>query len=89
MTDNYHTVSYKLLSAFRWLSMASKANKNNKLEWILKLDDDVLLNVEVLKKFIQQIQDNKSIYCHVYNASHPFRENSDQKWYVQFVYYTI
>ena len=80
MTDNYNTVGYKLLSAFRWLTMASKATRDNKLEWILKLDDDVLLNVVVVKKFIQQIQDNKSIYCKVYNASHPFRENSDKKW---------
>ena len=78
VTDNYHTVSYKLLSAFRWLSIASKSTKN--LEWILKLDDDVLLNVEAVKRFIQNIQDPKSIHCHIYNASLPFRRNSEEKW---------
>ena len=78
VTDDYHTVSYKLISAFRWLSIASKSAKN--LQWILKLDDDVLLNVEVVKKFIQNIQNTKSIYCSVYNASLPFRADSDKKW---------
>ena len=71
-------MSYKLLSAFRWLSIASKSTKN--LEWILKLDDDVLINVEFVKKFIQNIQDTKSIFCNIYNASFPFRKGSDQKW---------
>ena len=78
VTDDYHTVSYKLISAFRWLSIASKSAKN--LQWILKVDDDVLLNIEVVKKFIQDIQNTKSIYCSIYNASLPFRADSDQKW---------
>ena len=78
VADDYHTVSYKLISAFRWLSIASKSAKN--LQWILKQDDDVLLNVEVVKKFIQNIQNTKSIYCSVYKASLPFRADSDKKW---------
>ena len=71
-------MSHKLLSAFRWLSIASKSTKS--LEWILKLDDDVLLNVDAVKRFIQNIQDPKSIHCRIYNASLPFRENSKEKW---------
>ena len=58
--------------------MASKSTKN--LEWILKLDDDVLLNVDAVKKFIQSIQDPKAIHCRIYNASLPFRGNSEEKW---------
>lgn len=40
------------------------------------------MTFEAVKTFIQNIHDTKSIYCHVYNASLPFRRNSDQKWLV-------
>ena len=79
VTDNYQNVGYKLIAAFRWLSLASKGNNNNTLEWILKLDDDVLLNVKEVREFIQEIQDTKSIYCHVYKNAKPFR-NGETKW---------
>ena len=75
--DTYHTVALKLLSAFKWLREFSKSSE---LQWILKLDDDVLINFERLVKFVNQIRLNQnSIYCLVYERAAPFRGYS--KWY--------
>ena len=75
--DTYHTVGLKLLSAFKWLREFSKSSE---LQWILKLDDDVLINFERLVKFVNQIRLNQnSIYCLVYERAAPFR--GDSKWY--------
>ena len=64
--DNYKTVVFKLVSAFKWISDASKYNGNN-LKWILKMDDDVLLGIQELEKFIKNIprDDSNSIFCKV------------------------
>ena len=80
--DKYHTVVFKLGSAFKWISDASKFNGNN-LEWILKLDDDVLLDVNELKKFIDQIRQDRlnSIFCHVKSADPPMRNKDIDKQY--------
>ena len=76
--DSYHTVGFKLLSAFKWINEASKISKP---KWILKLDDDVLLNVEKLKNILQNFEAHKQniIYCNVYNVVEPFRD-PDSKW---------
>ena len=78
--DNYQTVVFKLVSAFKWISEASKSNGDN-LKWILKLDDDVLININELKIFIEQLQqkDLDSIYCHVYAYPDPAR-GQGEKW---------
>ena len=76
--DNYQMVVFKLVSAFKWIMDASKYN-GNKLKWILKLDDDVLLNVEKLKQFLETIHENDFIYCRVFPKEWqvPLRKN---KW---------
>ena len=63
--DTYHTVVYKLISAFKWIMDASKYN-GSKLKWILKLDDDVLLDINELKQFTENLQekDFSTIFCH-------------------------
>ena len=73
VNDNYHTVGLKLLSAFKWIKEAFKLSK---LKWILKLDDDVLLNVEKLLKHIKEYESHKSttLYCSVITGSIPIRE---------------
>ena len=63
--DTYHTVVYKELSAFKWIDQASTVSDGNNLKWILKVDDDVLLNIGKLKQFLDTIQDIDSIYCQV------------------------
>ena len=79
MEDNYHSVSLKLLSAFKWISKASQ-RQGGQLKWILKMDDDVLLNLKALQVFIQRLNVTNSIYCHVYAGSSPFRTDADNKW---------
>ena len=102
--DNYHTVAFKLYSAFKWIYQAStgsdftnqpsiedvskgegqgssqNSSKTTNLKWILKLDDDVLLNVGKLSQFLETIQDNDSIYCRVFPHDPPHRANT---WFVQ------
>ena len=57
---------FKLVSAFKWISDASKYNGNN-LKWILKMDDDVLLGIQELEKFIKNIpqEDLNAIFCKI------------------------
>ena len=89
--DNYHTVGFKLISAFNWIFDASNATEDSNLKWILKMDDDVLLNTKELKKYIDGIgrNDTDSIYCRVYTKAKAIREKKArakekklEKWYV-------
>ena len=74
--DSYRTVPEKLLSSFYWTSMLST---NSKLKWIVKLDDDVLLNVQRLDLFLKNIISD-AIYCKVISNMKPFRDPNN-KWY--------
>ena len=89
--DNYHTVGFKLISAFNWIFDASNATEDSNLKWILKMDDDVLLNTKELKNYIDGIgrNDTDSIYCRVYKKAKAIREKKAhakekklEKWYV-------
>ena len=75
-------VIFKLISAFKWVSDASKYN-GNKLKWILKMDDDVLLDIQELNKFINNIakEDKNAIFCHVKPADPPMRKKAIDKQY--------
>ena len=74
--DTYHTVGYKLLSAFKWLKEFSKSSQ---LQWIIKLDDDVIINPEGLKQFVNKLKVNESkIHCVVSYEPAPMRGT---KWY--------
>ena len=77
--DNYHTVSYKLFAAFKWILNASQVSPNH-LQWILKLDDDVLLNLKQLSTFAKQVKNKDVIYCKVYPVTFPFSEDPSDKW---------
>ena len=74
--DTYHTVGYKLLSAFKWLKEFSKSSQ---LQWIIKLDDDVIINPDCLEKFVKRLKVNESkIHCVVSYEPKPMRGT---KWY--------
>ena len=64
---------------------ASKYN-GSKLKWILKLDDDVLLDINELKQFTENLheKDFNTIFCHVMRGYSPHR-NKGSKWFVNFV----
>ena len=60
---------------------SQNSSKTTNLKWILKVDDDVLLNVGKLSEFLETIQDNNdSIYCRVFPHDPPHRTNT---WLVQ------
>ena len=65
MEDNYHSVALKLASGFKWISKANEI-QGGQLKWVLKLDDDVLLNLGALQVFIEGLNDTSSIYCYVH-----------------------
>ena len=73
-------VVFKLISAFKWISDASKYN-GNKLKWILKLDDDVLLDIRELNKLFDNIpkKDNNAIFCKVKSDDPPMRNKTIDK----------
>ena len=80
-----------MISAFNWIFDASNATEDSNLKWILKMDDDVLLNTKELKNYIDGIgrNDTDSIYCRVYTKAKAIREKKArakdknlEKWYV-------
>ena len=50
--DNYKTVGLKLLSSFYWLSLLKMPSS---LKWIVKLDDDVIVNVSKLEEYLSNV----------------------------------
>ena len=79
MEDSYQTVGFKLISAFKWISNSSRIIQENKLKWIIKLDDDILLNVDQIQKYIKYETNEDSIHCHMYHYVSPYR-SFDSKW---------
>ena len=84
-----------MISAFNWIFDASNATEDSNLKWILKMDDDVLLNTKELKNYIDGIgrNDTDSIYCRVYTKAKAIREKKArakdknlEKWYVLWQY---
>ena len=76
--DSYQTAALKLLSSFYWIS---EIPKQNKLKWVVKIDDDVLLNVEKFDTYVKTIlftEKTNSIYGQVYYGTPPMRSG---KWY--------
>lgn len=73
--DNYHTVAIKLLAAFNWISTIEN------IQWIIKIDDDVLVNMEFLDGYLATA-DLKKIHCKLIMEA-PIRY-PDSKWYFPF-----
>ncbi len=79
--DAYRNLSYKSLITWRWIN-----KKCSHASYVIKLDDDVLLNTFKLNQFISKsnynlFETNKnSFICWILRASYPLR-NSDSKWF--------
>ena len=71
--DTYTSTSLKMLSSLYWIS---QIHQNSKLKWIVKIDDDVLLNVKKLDSYLDTVIKNESterIHCRVYYGIKPMR----------------
>jgi hypothetical protein len=81
--DSYRNLSYKSLIAWKWIK-----NNCNKASYIIKLDDDVFLNIFKLKQILNNYNIFKSInnsfICYLYTRSKPIRDLKSiySKWYV-------
>ena len=54
--DNYHTVGIKLLSSFNWIRQLKHIKD---LKWIMKIDDDIMVNFTRLDKYLTS--ENKNL----------------------------
>ena len=79
--DSYRNLSYKSLTAWKWINL----NCNNS-NFVLKLDDDILLNTYELKKMLidnNQFKSNSnSFICQVLSQSGPVFYDKTCKTYV-------
>ena len=75
MDDNYKTVAFKLLAAFRWLSRI----RLPQFKWLVKIDDDVILDIKNLDIYLtESSSDENAIHCYV-NTGSPMRD-INEKW---------
>ena len=74
--DNYHTVGLKLLSSFNWISQL----EINNLKWIMKIDDDIMLNFTKLDNHLTKENINhQAIHCPI-NSGMPALRDWKSKW---------
>lgn len=73
--DNYKTVALKLLSSFHFLG------RQRRVQWIVKLDDDIILNLYELDQYLSSLAwlSTDAIHCRSVNNGVPMRD-INQKW---------
>ena len=75
--DNYHTVGLKLLSSFNWIN---QLNKKRDLKWIVKIDDDMMVNFTRLDNYLSKEDINhQAIHCPIIDKSIVIRDPKN-KW---------
>lgn len=77
-TDEYGTLSLKELFTLEWIS-----DECMNVEYILKADDDAVVNIErlVRKLRTKNYKDSNTFICHVHRKNVPIRD-PQSKWYV-------
>lgn len=87
--DSYYTVILKEISAFQWIwSSVNATQGQNKLKWVVKIDDDVILNPVEFNKILissEKDVDEKQLICRQINAR-PVRKPAS-KWYIPYYIY--
>ena len=73
--ETYDNLSYKTLSIMYWVHHRV-TNGRFKPKWIFKCDDDNLVNIYKLEKYLKSIeeQNSKRIYCYVRDDAIPIRQ---------------
>ncbi|XP_066977035.1 beta-1,3-galactosyltransferase 5-like [Macrobrachium rosenbergii] len=62
--DSYHTLSYKALASLRWVSIYCP-----RVPWTLHADDDVLLDLFLLTRFLKEVHKEDSFFCFNWKGS--------------------
>lgn len=78
--DDYHNLTLKAVATLRWISTHCKTN-----EYIVKTDDDIIVNVKRLKENINKKVFSSGITGKMFARSKPIREPHDRnayKWLV-------
>ena len=67
----------KEVSAYHWIQEAYNAHRTtSKLKWIIKMDDDVIVNPSNLQNVLEKFQneaEHKTTICALYIDPSPFR----------------
>ena len=67
----------KEVSAFHWIQEAYNAHRTtSKLKWIIKMDDDVIVNPLQLQNVLEKFQneaEHKTIICELIPSGRPLR----------------
>jgi len=76
--DSYKNLTLKTLMGLRWSSTYCSNAK-----FILKIDDDVIMNTKYLLKFLQEKKLKKTFLCNYFNESSVIRDKSS-KWFMPY-----
>ena len=81
--DNLKNEALKLLSSFYWVSLLLQNDSEeatSKKKWIVKVEDDVCLNMTSLDNLVASLNkstkepEKEAIYCHISNLTVPSRD---------------
>lgn len=82
-TDNYRTLSYKSIVAWKWILTNCQ---NSLIRFIIKIDDDTILNSIYLEKLLLNKfyfeNSHNSFLCEVFTGDKPIK-NIKSKYYVK------
>ena len=75
--ETYQNLPKKLLAAFHWIFNL----KAEKLKWIVKLDDDLYINITKFDQYFSNIPNPETIHCLEMTNTKPVRDPKSQ-WYI-------
>ena len=80
--DDYFNMTYKTVLGLHWMTMYCP-----KAKFVMKVDDDVMVNIYKLVNFLQEHNKKENLqnfyYGLTFNEAQPFRENTS-KWQISF-----
>ena len=82
-TETYHNLAYKHVMTLKWTIQLQTCVK---VKAVIKVDDDVFINMYQLDRFMRDIyvkdsSKRKYLYCNIFPDSRPYRRKSS-KWYI-------
>ena len=82
-TETYHNLAYKHVMTLKWTIQLQTCVK---VKAVIKVDDDVFINMYQLDRFMRDtyVKDSskrKYIYCNIYPNALPYRKKTS-KWYI-------